>query len=60
MIAELRGGPKDGQLVDVDADLIFGEGEVYFPHDERRINPVSTYRWLFGEPDHLDFAGYQK
>jgi hypothetical protein len=59
MKCELRGGPKDGDFVEIKLSVMF-DGEMYFPHDERTIEPIATYRWLFGEADHLDFVGYEK
>lgn len=58
MTCQLIGGPRDGQVVEVDAHLVMGDAEVYFPHDAHTIEPIAAYRWLFGYPDHLDFAGY--
>lgn len=68
MICELKGGPLDGALVDIevgsigDSPWIDDDFEMYFPHDGTpggQIEPISTYRWLFGAADHLDFAGWQ-
>ena len=62
MKCELKGGPKDGDLVDAPVGVLFG-GEMYFPNDGQpggQLEPISIYRWLFGPADHLDFAGYEK
>ena len=66
MKCELIGGPKDGGIVDIevgtigDSPWIDDDFEMYFPHDEQTIEPIATYRWLFGRADHLDFAGYHE
>jgi hypothetical protein len=60
MICELKGGPKDGDVIDVDPNFIWGDHELYIPDQSTDPMLIATYRWLFGAADHLDFSGYAK
>ena len=59
MTAELRGGPHDGLMIGLPEGFEWSsyedDGELHIATSRSRF---AIYRWLFGEMDHLDFAGY--
>jgi hypothetical protein len=61
MKTELRGGPNDGEMRELPEDfIIMRDDELYITDQNTKPMLIACYRWLFGEADHLDFAGYDK
>jgi len=59
-LVELRGGPHDGAVRRLPPGFdIFFDDELYIPDETVQPPMLYTYRWLFGEADHLDYAHFE-
>ena len=60
MMCELRGGPLDGAFVVLPKDFgIWDDDDLEIKAQTAWPVVAWLYRWLFGEADHLDFAGWR-